>query len=74
MPIKIKLVEDRELEIDVDLDEWKVAFQRAIENDEVIQIHNSRGGVLGINPHQVLYWVADESSPHLEASRQVPAS
>jgi hypothetical protein len=57
MPIKVRLVEERQLEINVDPSEWRKAFERALESNLMIEIRNADGEVLGINPQQVLYWV-----------------
>jgi hypothetical protein len=69
MPLSLYLIENQELRLDVDLEVWKKAFERALRNDEVIQVENPRGGTLSINPHQVLYWVSEDSEPDAEARR-----
>jgi hypothetical protein len=55
MAVRIKLIDGEELLIDVDLAEWNRAFRRALKADAMLEIENAEGGILGINPHQVLY-------------------
>jgi uncharacterized linocin/CFP29 family protein len=63
MTLTLHLTEDRKLRLDVDVEEWRRAYQRALAKDRVVEVENPRGGVLAINPHQVLYWVVpDEAS------------
>ena len=59
MPLTLQLTEGSELQIDVDLDEWRKAFETALRNDEAIEVHNPEGGVLAINPRQILYWTSE---------------
>lgn len=56
MPLFLHLTENREIRLEVDLAEWTKAFEQALRNDEVVEVRNPEGGVLGINPRQVLYW------------------
>jgi hypothetical protein len=56
MPLRLKLIEDQELLLEVDPDAWSKAFEQALRNDEVVQVKNPRGELLAINPRQVLYW------------------
>lgn len=55
----LQLTENREIRLEVDLAEWTKAFEQALRNDEVVEVRNPEGGVLGINPRQVLYWKSD---------------
>jgi hypothetical protein len=59
MSIRIKLTDGEQLEVDVELDDWNRAFQRALQRDAMLEIEDSQGRVLGINPHQVLYLEGD---------------
>lgn len=60
MPIRVQLENDKVLRLDIDLDEWKRVFQRAQESGEPIEVKNSRGQVLFINPRQVQFWAPAE--------------
>lgn len=63
MTLMLHLTEDRELRLDVDVEEWTRAYQRALAKDRVVEVKNPRGGILAINPRQVMYWVVpDEPS------------
>ncbi|MEK6277747.1 MAG: hypothetical protein AABM29_07035 [Actinomycetota bacterium] len=72
MPIKIKLVDGETLLVDVDIGEWNKAFQRAFERDAMLEIEDSEGGILGINPHQVLY--LEEASEEDSEELREPAA
>jgi hypothetical protein len=66
MPVKIRLIEGEELTINVDMDEWEKAFQRALATGQVLRVEDqSRGRVLTINPKSVAYY-------YLEEARQDP--
>ena len=56
MSIKIKLTEGNVLVVRVDAEEWARAFRRALESNSVIEVHDSDGRTLAINPHQILFW------------------
>ena len=60
MPIRVQLEDDKVLRLDIDLDEWTHAFRRALESGEPIEVRNSRGQVLYINPRQVQFWAPAE--------------
>jgi hypothetical protein len=69
MPLRIKLTEGQELLVDVDLEEWNRAFQRATANHEMVEIQDSQGRILAINPQQVMYLEqAPEAADRLEAA------
>lgn len=71
MPIRVQLIEERELEINVDPEDWQKAFNRAVESNQMIQIRNADGEILGINPHQILFWVAiPDSASQLTLDQQ----
>lgn len=55
MPVRIKLAQGDELLLDVNVAEWEDAFQQALVQDKMLQIEDSRGRVLTINPHQIVY-------------------
>ncbi len=55
MAIKIKLSTGEEIVVrGVALSEINGAFGRALAQDQVLEIRNSSGGVLALNPHQIL--------------------
>ena len=56
MPIQVQLADGKTLELSVDLDAWRKAFERALDLGDVVEIENRRGEVLAINPLQVQYW------------------
>jgi hypothetical protein len=62
MTLTLHLTEDRKLRLDVDVDEWARAYQLALAKDRIVEVMNSRGGILAINPHQVLYWVVPDQA------------
>jgi hypothetical protein len=41
------------LMVDVSLDEWNKAFQRATKRSSMLEIETDDGRILQINPHQV---------------------
>jgi len=55
MPIRIKLAQGDELLLDVDVQAWKLAFEKALAQDKMLQIEDSEGRVLTINPSQIVY-------------------
>lgn len=62
MALLLQLTENREIRLEVDLQEWTKAFEQALRNDEVVEVRNDEGGVLAVNPRQVLYWKTEGSS------------
>jgi hypothetical protein len=69
--LRLKLIEDREILLDVDQEAWTKAFDQALRNDEAIEITNPKGEILAINPRQILYWTTmteDVASPEPFAS------
>jgi hypothetical protein len=61
MPVKIRLIEGEELTINVDMDEWEKAFQRALAMGQVLRVEDqARGRVLTINPKSVAYYYLEE--------------
>ena len=74
MQIQVTLSEERKLEIDVDPEEWREALDEARQTGQMIEIRNSAGRVLAINPQQILYWVevAESDSQH-EVDKSVSA-
>jgi hypothetical protein len=74
MPIKVTLIEERELEIDVDPEEWREGLDEARRTDQMIEIRDSDGRVLAINPQHILYWVQDsDTNSEPETKQRVPA-
>jgi len=74
MSIKIKLTEDHVLVVRADAAEWAQAFRNALETNSVIEVHDSGGRTLAINPHQILYWEeAPEPEPAPTARQAQPA-
>jgi len=71
MSIKIKLVEDQVLVVRVDAGEWSRAFRKALETNSVIEVHDSDGRTLAINPHHILFW---EEIPDEAPARQTQAA
>lgn len=69
MSIKIRLTEQQVLTIRVDANEWARAFKDALASNSVIEVHDSDGRTLAINPHQILFW---EEVPEPEQD-QAPA-
>jgi hypothetical protein len=69
VPIKVRLTEGEELLIDVNLDEWNKAFQRAAASNGMLEIEDSRGRVLAINPDRVLF-LEEVSQEEREPTRQ----
>jgi hypothetical protein len=64
MPVKIRLIEGEELTINVDMDEWEKAFQRALATGQVLRVEDEqRGRVLTINPKSVAYYYLEEARP-----------
>ena len=62
MPVRIRLIEGEELIINVDLDEWEKAFNRALATGQVLRIEDpARGRVLTINPKSVAYYYLEEA-------------
>lgn len=57
MLLLLHLVGGRQIQLDVDPDEWTTAFENALRKDEIVKVEDpSDGGVMAINPRQVLYW------------------
>jgi hypothetical protein len=56
MSIKISLIGDQILDIQVDGEEWARAFKHAVESKGVIEVHSSDGRTLAINPQQIQFW------------------
>jgi hypothetical protein len=61
MPLALYLTEDREIRLDVDPEAWTKAFENALAHGEVVQVQETSGRTLSINPQQVLYWVTEGS-------------
>jgi hypothetical protein len=55
MPIRITLSDREALEVDISLDEWNRAYQKAIRSDAMLEIEEPSGRILSINPHRVLF-------------------
>jgi hypothetical protein len=55
MSIRIKLAEDQVLVVRVDADAWSKAYQRALDNNSMIEVHQE-DRTLAINPRQILFW------------------
>lgn len=64
MLLLLHLVGGREIQLDVDPDEWTEAFENALRKDEVVKIEDpADGGMMAINPRQVLYWKVEKDPP-----------
>jgi hypothetical protein len=72
MTLRLQLREGRELDLDVDPQAWTRAFEQALRNSEVVEVKDPNGGVLAINPHQVLYWTTEGQSEAAAAVAAVP--
>jgi hypothetical protein len=59
MSLILQLTENREIRLEVDVQEWTRAFENALRSNEVVEVRNPDGGILGINPQQILYWKTD---------------
>jgi len=71
MPIRIKLQQGESLSLNVDLGDWNRAFQHALANNEMLEVHDPNGRVLAINPHQVVYLEeVPEEVPAADPTRQ----
>jgi hypothetical protein len=77
MSIKIKLNEDQVLVVRADPEQWAKAYQRALDSNSVIEVHDAEGRTLAINPHQIQFWeeVPDGPEPDQapEARQAQPA-
>jgi hypothetical protein len=74
MALLLQLTENREIRLEVDLTEWTRAFEQALRNDEVIEVRNPEGGVMGINPRQVLYWKTETEDALASQRQPVPSA
>jgi hypothetical protein len=66
MPLLLQLLGGREIRLEVEAEAWTKAFERALRDNQVVQVEDPEdGGVLGINPRLVLYWklVPDPEAP-----------
>jgi hypothetical protein len=55
MSIRIKLSEDQVLVVRVDAGEWSKAYQKALDHNGMIEVHDG-DRTLAINPRRVLFW------------------
>jgi hypothetical protein len=65
MPVLLQFSDGRQVRLEVELDGWAEAFDRALQANQVVQVEDPDGdGVFGINPGQVLYWkIVPETPP-----------
>jgi len=65
MALLLQLKDGTELALNVDPKAWTRAFERAMRNNEIVEVTDPKGTVLSINPNQVLYWTTEteESAP-----------
>lgn len=56
MKVMLYFIGGKEVQLDVDRSDWPAAFENALGGNGVIQVEDSEGGVIGINPRSVLYW------------------
>jgi hypothetical protein len=68
MSLLVYLLGGREIRLGIGLDEWTEAFNRALANNEAIQIEPSEGGKGGISPRAVLYWKVEDGQSSLDFS------
>ena len=67
MQIAVHLRGGEEVEFSVDPDEWFAAFDKGLRKRRGVVIKDSNhGGRLGINPQNVLYWMALRPDPEDE--------
>jgi hypothetical protein len=73
MALLLQLKDGTELRLTVDPTAWTRAFERAMRNNEIVEVTDPSGSVLSINPNQVLYWTTEtEASTRVEAHAAVP--
>lgn len=53
MPIRITLGSHEVIEVDVPLEDWNRAYQRALEGNTMVEIQEPNGHILSINPRSV---------------------
>lgn len=66
-PIRITLSDNEVIEVDIQLDDWNRAYQKAVQGDTMLEIEEPSGRILSINPHRVLLL---EAQPRVAASEQ----
>jgi hypothetical protein len=54
MPIQLTLSDNERIQIDVSLDDWNQAYQRALQNGTMVEIEEPDGRIVSINPHRVI--------------------
>lgn len=60
MPLSLHLLGGSTLTLHLDPSEWKAAYDTALRSNSSIELEDpADGGLLGINPHAVLYWKVD---------------
>ena len=53
MPIRITLGNNEVIEVDIPLEDWNSAYQRALEGNTMLEIQEPDGRILSINPRRV---------------------
>lgn len=53
MPIRITLGNSEVIEVDIPLEEWNRAYQRALDGNTMLEIQEPDGRILSINPRRV---------------------
>jgi hypothetical protein len=70
MSLLLHLVGGREIRLNVDPDEWVTAFENALGNDKAVTVEDpTDGGILAVNPHQVLYWKVEPPSQKVDPAQ-----
>lgn len=70
MPIKITLGNNETIEVDITLDEWNRAYQRACEGNTMLEIQEPDGHILSINPLRVDLVETVQPAPAEESQAQ----
>ncbi|MFI4985150.1 MAG: hypothetical protein ACHP93_00610 [Solirubrobacterales bacterium] len=75
MPIRITLDNNEVIEVDIALDDWNRAYQRALEGNTMLEIEDPDKRILSINPRRVNLVEAREpaSAEEPQAPQQVTA-
>ena len=70
MPIRITLGNNEVIEVDIPLEDWNRAYQRALDGNTMVEIQEPTGHILSINPRRVEYVEATEQPEQRPASDQ----
>jgi hypothetical protein len=69
-PIRITLSDNEIIEVDIPLEDWNRAYQKAVQGDTMLEIEEPSGRIISINPHRVLLL---EAQPRAAAGEPVGA-